>query len=205
MQGEEMCLLTTEMKLKLIFCRCVKKLVENHNEGMNITSIAKLINTEELPSFLLERMDQALRTVAHKLLTHKSITMTGHEEAIEEMEGKADTTGLKSLLMAVEKTGLNCTEVISFIELSDILIKTDENDLATVALSDSQSVHRVSTNMSFDALTELDKFQPKRLLEKIQLQPGDVIKTEVKSTYIHDVILLHMLDTYSYIQKLNAI
>ena len=83
-----MCLLTTEMKLKLLFCQCVKKLVETHNEGMNITSMEKLINTEELPSFLLERMDQALRTVAHKLLTHKSITMTGHEEAIEEMEGK---------------------------------------------------------------------------------------------------------------------
>lgn len=193
-----MCLLTTEMKLKLLFCQCVKRLVESHNEGMNITSVEKLINTEELPSFLLERMDQALRSVAHKILTHNSITMTGHEEAIEEMEGKADIPGLKSLLMAVEKTGLNCMEVISFIELSDILIKTKETDLATVAQSDSQSAHHISIDMSFDALTEIDKFQPKRLLERLQLQPGDVIETEVNAIDLYELISFHMINNHVY-------
>ena len=168
-----------EMKLKLLFCQCVKKLVESYNEGMTIDSIESLVLNEDLPAFLVERMDKALKTVADKVLTHKSVTITGHEEAIKEMELKADTTGFTSLLKAIEKTGLKCLEVVSLIELMDILIESDKTDSATVTELEANEVKNVSKNVSFDSLKDLNNFQPTSLHEKTQLQPGDVIETEV--------------------------
>ena len=167
------------MQLKLLFCKCVKKLVESFHEGMNINSIESLILSEDLPVFLVERMDKALKTIANKILTHNSVTMTGHEEAINEMEAKADITGFRSLLRAIEKTGLNCLEVVSLIELEDILVESAKSDLATVVESESNTAQNVSKVISFDALTDLKKFQPTSHLEKTQLQSGDVMKTEV--------------------------
>lgn len=168
------------MKLKLLFCQCVKKLVESYNEGMNITQIENLVSSEDLPEFLVERMDRALKIIANKVMTHGSITLTDHEEAIEDLQGKADTTGVNSLLLAIEKSGLNCLEVISLIELKDILIEPEKTDSATVTQSDSLSVPIVTRKMTFDAFIELNKFQPTSLAEKAQLQSGDVIESEVR-------------------------
>ena len=58
------------MRLKLLFCQCVKKLVESYNEGMTIDSIESLVLNEDLPAFLVERMDKALKTVAEKVKRH---------------------------------------------------------------------------------------------------------------------------------------
>ena len=167
------------MKLKLLFCKCVKKLVESYNEGMTIDSIESLVLNEDLPAFLVERMDKALKTVADKVLTHKSITITGHEEAIKDIELKADTTGFTSLFKAIEKTGLKCLEVVSLIELKDILIESEKTDSVTFKELEAHEVQNVSNVVPFDALKELNKFQPISLHEKTQLQPGDVMKTEV--------------------------
>ena len=182
------------MKLKLLFCQSIQKIVESHKEGLNITCIQELIDTEALPLFLIERMDNALRIVAHKILTHKAILIADHEEIIKEMEKKVDTSGIKSFLAAIEKTGLKCTEIISLIESTDLTTKSEEAQSSILPESELQSTHYVTKHITLDSQTELQKFQPVCVLEQLQLHSGDVIKTEViqqtslyKSNFNHQI------------------
>ena len=167
------------MKLKLLFCQCVKKIVDSYKEGIHITSMESLIDAKSFPSFLIEKMDSALKTVAHKILTHSAITKIHHEELIKDMETKSATSGLKLFVTAIENTGLECTEIISFIESQDIINKKEEFQLANVPVSEPQSTHHVTKGISLDTLKDLEIFKPDSVLEKSQLQPGDVNKTEV--------------------------
>ena len=175
-----MCLLTSEMKLKLLFCECVQKIIDLCKEGNLITSTESFIDTEALPSFLIERMDNALKTVAYKILTHNATTITDHEEILKAMEGKEDTeSGLKAFLSAIEMSGLECSEIISLVESKDILDKKEEFHSMEVASSEPQSAHEIIRTMSLDTLMELSISRPRCILETLQLQPGDVVKTEV--------------------------
>ena len=167
------------MKLKLLFCQSIQKIVDSHKEGFNITCIQDLIDAEALPLFLIERMDHALRTVAHKILTHNAISIADHEEILKEMEEKVDTSGIKSFLAAIEKTGLNCTEVISLIESQDLITKSEETQSSILPESQLKSTHYVSKDIPLDSQTQLQKFQPECVLEQLQLHSGDVNKTEV--------------------------
>ena len=126
-------------------------------------------------------MDHALRTVAHKILTHKAISITDHEEILKEIEEKVDTSGIKSFLAAIEKTGLKCTEIISLIESTDLITKSEEAESSILpSNSELQSTHFVSKHITLDSQTELQKLQPECVNERMQLHSGDVIKTEVK-------------------------
>ena len=55
----------------------------------------------------------------------------------------------------------------------------DKTDSATLTELEANEVKNVSKVVSFDALKDLNKFQPPSLHEKTQLQTGDVMKTEV--------------------------
>ena len=169
------------MKLKILFCQCVQKIIDSSKEGNIITSTESLVNTEGLPTFLIERMDNALKTVAYKILTHNAITITDHEEILKAMEGKDDVSGLKAFLSAMEMTGLECSEIISLVESKDILTKKEEFDSVDIQEPEPQSAHDVIRTMSLDALMDLEISRPRCILERLQLHPGDVIKTEVSN------------------------
>ena len=180
------------MKLKLLFCKSIQKIVDSHQEGLNITCIQDLIDAEALPLFLIERMDHALRTVAHKILTHNAISIAEHEEVLKELEETVDTNGIKSFLAAIEKTGLKCTEIISLIESKDLIPRSDITQSESISPgSELLSAHYVSKDIPLDSQAEYQNFQPECVIERLQLHSGDVIKTEViqKHTKISNTFL----------------
>ena len=168
------------MKLKLLFCKCVQKIVDSCKEGLDITSIEHLIDTQALPAFLLERMDTALKTISHKILTHYAIRISDQDEVVNNMEAKLEMGGLRTFLTAIEQSGLECTEIISLVESKDIITMEDEFSSAIIPESPPQSAHDVSKSMLLDTLVDLQNTNAESVFEHLQLQHGDVNKTEVK-------------------------
>ena len=178
-QGAEECLLASEMKLKMLFCQCVRNIVDLFKEGKTITEIEAIMNTEALSPFMHGISDNALKIVAYKVLLHNDVILTNYDELLKTMEPHEALTGLKAFLCAIEMTGVECNEIIPLVELNDILVGKENLELLNISEPEVQVAHAVIKSLSLDALMELTISKPNCMHERPQLQTADVYETQV--------------------------
>ena len=167
------------MRLKVLFCQCVRNIVDLAKEGKTITEIEAIMNTEALSPFMHDISDNALKIIAYKVLFHNEVILTNFDELLKTMEPHQAFTGLKAFLCAIEMTGIECNEIIPLVELSDILVGKENLELLNISEPEVQVAHTVIKSLSLDALMELTISKPSCMHERPQLQAADVNETQV--------------------------
>ena len=174
-----MSLLASEMNLKVLFCDCIKKIVESLNEGINITHLEAIIGTNVIPPLLYEQMGVALKTVAYKILTHFGMTVSDDEEMLKLLDVKLDAPGLEIFQNTIEKFGLECSEIISFVDCKDLVDNKEVTQILDIPEFQSHLAQCVSKIQPFDNIRDVKRSLPDHSYEKPQLQSSEVAKSEV--------------------------
>ena len=169
------------MRLKVLFCQCVRNIVDLAKEGKTLTEIEAMMNTETLSPFMHGISDNALKIIAYKVLFHNDVILTNYDELLKRMEPHQALTGLKALLCAIELTGVECNEIIPLVELSDILVGKENLELLNISEPEVQVAHAVIKSLSLDALMDLAISKPNCMHERLQLQTADVNETQVNN------------------------
>ena len=174
-----MSLLASKMNLKVLFCDCIKKIVESLNEGINITHLEAIVGTNVIPPLLYEQMEIALTTVAYKILTHFGMTVSDDEEMLKVLDVKLDAPGLEIFQNTIEKFGLECSEIISFVDCKDLVGNKEVTQMLDIPEFQSHLSQCVSKIQPFDSITDVKRSLPDLSYEKPQLQSSEVAKSEV--------------------------
>ena len=175
-----MSLLASEMNLKVLFCDCVKKIVESLNEGINITHLEAIVGANVLPPILYEQMGTALKTVAYKILTHFGMTISDDEEMLKMLDVKLDAPpGLEIFRKTIEKFGLECSEILSFVDCKDLEGNKEVTQMLDIPEFQSHLAQCVFKIQPFDCIIDVKRSLPDLSYEKPQLQSSEVAKSEV--------------------------
>ena len=174
-----MSLLASEMNLKVLFCDCIKKIVESLNEGINITHLEAIVGTNVIPPLLYEQMEIALTTVAYKILTHFGMTVSDDEEMLKVLDVKLDAPGLEIFQNTIEKFGLECSEILSFVDCKDLGGNEEVTQMLDIPEFQSHLAQCVFKIQPFDCIIDVKRSLPDLSYEKPQLQSSEVAKSEV--------------------------